>query len=162
MIIELLERLFGRDQNTSRTKVKQRLKFILAHDRAAISPQIFEQMRREIMQVVSKYVELEEENIEINLESDRDLTAVIANLPIRSIRLIPPPEEKLSVTPSQTPSETVSQAPSEAVSQAPSETVQSQTPGETVQSLPVAPELEFDLSELDRKFEVAQDIAKPE
>ena len=141
MIIELLERLFGRDQNTSRTKVKQRLKFILAHDRAAISPQIFEQMRREIMQVVSKYVELEEENIEINLESDRDLTAVIANLPIRSIRLIPPPEEKPSVTPSET---------------------LSQTPSETVQSLPVAPELEFDLSELDRKFEVAQDIAKPE
>ncbi|NKB17235.1 MAG: cell division topological specificity factor MinE [Pseudanabaena sp. CRU_2_10] len=150
MIIELLERLFGRDQNTSRTKVKQRLKFILAHDRAAISPQIFEQMRREIMQVVSKYVELEEENIEINLESDRDLTAVIANLPICSIRLIPPPEEKPSVTTSQTPSQT------------PSETVQSQTPGETVQSLPVAPELEFDLSELDRKFEVAQDIAKQE
>jgi cell division topological specificity factor len=141
MIIELLERLFGRDQNTSRTKVKQRLKFILAHDRAAISPQIFEQMRREIMQVVSKYVELEEESIEINLESDRDLTAVIANLPIRSIRLIPPPEEKPSVTPSET---------------------LSQTPSETVQSLPVAPELEFDLSELDRKFEVAQDIAKPE
>jgi cell division topological specificity factor len=146
MIIELLERLFGRDQITSRTKVKQRLKFILAHDRAAISPQIFEQMRREIMQVVSKYVELEEENIEINLESDRDLTAVIASLPIRSIRLIPPPEEKPSVTtPSETPSQTLSQ-----------------TPNETLQSLPVAPELEFDLSELDRKFEVAQDIANPE
>ncbi len=142
MIIELLERLFGRDQITSRTKVKQRLKFILAHDRAAISPQIFEQMRREIMQVVSKYVELEEENIEINLESDRDLTAVIANLPIRAIRLIQPPNEP---EPSLKPSETLNK-----------------TPNETVQTLPVAPELEFDLSELDRKLEVAQDIAKPE
>lgn len=146
MIIELLERLFGRDQITSRSKVKQRLKFILAHDRAAISPQIFEQMRREIMQVVSKYVELEEENIEINLESDRDLTAVIANLPIRSIRLSPPPNEpEPQVKPSETPSETLSQ-----------------TPNETGQTLPVAPELEFDLSELDRKLEVAQDMTKPE
>jgi cell division topological specificity factor len=139
MIIELLERLFGRDQNTSRTKVKQRLKFILAHDRAAISPQIFEQMRREIMQVVSKYVELEEENIEINLESDRDLTAVIASLPIRAIRLIPLPSE----APIVSPPETSSAPPSEI--------------------LPIAPELEFDLSELDRKLEFsAQDIAKPE
>lgn len=146
MIIELLERLFGRDQITSRTKVKQRLKFILAHDRAAISPQIFEQMRREIMQVVSKYVELEEENIEINLESDRDLTAVIANLPIRAIRLIHPPNEpEPSLKPSETSSETLNK-----------------TPNETVQTLPVAPELEFDLSELDRKLEVAKDIAKPE
>jgi cell division topological specificity factor len=142
MIIELLERLFGRDQITSRTKVKQRLKFILAHDRAAISPQIFEQMRREIMQVVSKYVELEEENIEINLESDRDLTAVIANLPIRAIRLVPPSEPPTVPLP-----ETSSETPGA-------------HPGET---LPVAPELEFDLSELDRKLEFsAQDIAKPE
>jgi cell division topological specificity factor len=142
MIIELLERLFGRDQITSRTKVKQRLKFILAHDRAAISPQIFEQMRREIMQVVSKYVELEEENIEINLESDRDLTAVIANLPIRAIRLIQPPNVPEIPVNSETPSAI--------------------PPSETAQTLPIAPDLEFDLSELDRKLEVAQDIAKPE
>ncbi|WP_019498388.1 cell division topological specificity factor MinE [Pseudanabaena sp. PCC 6802] len=87
MITELLERLFaGRAHATSRTKAKQRLKFILAHDRAAISPQMFEQLRREIMQVVSKYVELEEEDIEINLESNRDLTAVIASLPIKAIK----------------------------------------------------------------------------
>jgi cell division topological specificity factor len=93
MITELLERLFAsRDRNTtSRTKAKQRLKFILAHDRAAISPQMFEQLRREIMQVVSKYVELEEDDIEINLESDRDLTAVIASLPIRAIRRVDEP-----------------------------------------------------------------------
>jgi cell division topological specificity factor len=87
MITELLERLFaGRANTTSRTKAKQRLKFILAHDRAAISPQMFEQLRREIMQVVSKYVELEEEDIEINLESNRELTAVIASLPIKAIK----------------------------------------------------------------------------
>lgn len=87
MITELLERLFaGRANTTSRTQAKQRLKFILAHDRAAISPQMFEQLRREIMQVVSKYVELEEEDIEINLESNRDLTAVIASLPIKAIK----------------------------------------------------------------------------
>lgn len=157
MIIELLERLFGRDQNTSRTKVKQRLKFILAHDRAAISPQIFEQMRREIMQVVSKYVELEEENIEINLESDRDLTAVIANLPIRAIRLISPPSEPPTVPPS-TSNETVSEPVGETSKTA------SETPSETTgEILPIAPELEFDLAELDRKLEFsAQDIAKPE
>jgi cell division topological specificity factor len=157
MIIELLERLFGRDQNTSRTKVKQRLKFILAHDRAAISPQIFEQMRREIMQVVSKYVELEEENIEINLESDRDLTAVIANLPIRAIRLISPPSE-LPVPSPETPPESASEPVGE-TSKTASET-RSETTGEM---LPIAPELEFDLAELDRKLEFsAQDIAKPE
>ncbi len=90
MITEILERLFaGRGHATSRTKVKQRLKFILAHDRAAITPQMFEAMRQEIVQVISKYVELDEDCIDIALETDRRSTAVIANLPIRAIRDVP-------------------------------------------------------------------------
>lgn len=87
MITELLERIFtGRISTTSRTQVKQRLKFILAHDRAAISPNILEQMRREIMAVVSKYVVLDEDTLQISLETDQRTTALIANLPIRSVR----------------------------------------------------------------------------
>jgi cell division topological specificity factor MinE len=62
------------------------LKFILAHDRAAIEPQVFENMRHEIMRVVSKYVELDEGSLDIRLESDKRMTALIANLPIRMVR----------------------------------------------------------------------------
>jgi len=87
MITALLERLFyGRHDVASRSKVKQRLKFILAHDRAALTPQMFEDMRKEIMAVVSKYVELDEDALSIDLESNQRITSVTANLPIRSIR----------------------------------------------------------------------------
>lgn len=93
MFLELLERIFlHRDQATSRSKVKQRLKSILAHDRASITPKMFEDMRAEIMKVVSKYVELDEESLQINLETDQRTTAVIANLPIRAIREEEPPQ----------------------------------------------------------------------
>jgi cell division topological specificity factor len=92
MITELLERLFFRKSDTSRSKVKQRLKFILAHDRAALTPQMLEDLRREIMAVVSKYVELDDEGLEVSLESDQRMTALIANLPIRKIRVPEIPE----------------------------------------------------------------------
>ena len=86
MISTLLDRLFQRSNVPSGAKVKQRLKFILAHDRAAIEPQVFENMRHEIMRVVSKYVELDENTLDIRLESDKRMTALIANLPIRMVR----------------------------------------------------------------------------
>ncbi len=86
MISTLLDRLFPKSNAPSGVKVKQRLKFILAHDRAAIEPQVFENMRHEIMRVVSKYVELDEGTLDIRLESDKRMTALIANLPIRMVR----------------------------------------------------------------------------
>ena len=86
MISTLLDRLFQRSNVPSGAKVKQRLKFILAHDRAAIEPQVFENMRHESMRVVSKYVELDEGSLDIRLESDKRMTALIANLPIRMVR----------------------------------------------------------------------------
>jgi len=86
MITELLERFFFRKSDTSRSKVKQRLKFILAHDRAALTPKMLDDLRREIMAVVSKYVELDDDGLEVTLESDQRMTALIANLPIRKVR----------------------------------------------------------------------------
>ncbi len=86
MISTLLDRLFQRTNVPSGAQVKHRLKFILAHDRAAIEPQVFANMREEIMRVVSKYVELDEATLDIRLESDKRMTALIANLPIRMVR----------------------------------------------------------------------------
>jgi cell division topological specificity factor len=86
MISTMLDRLFQRSNVPSGAQVKQRLKFILAHDRAAIEPKVFENMRHEIMRVVSKYVELDEGSLDIRLESDKRMTALIANLPIRMVR----------------------------------------------------------------------------
>jgi cell division topological specificity factor len=47
---------------------------------------MFEAIRQEIMAVVSKYVELDQDSLEFRLESDNRLTALVANLPIRGIK----------------------------------------------------------------------------
>ncbi len=87
MIIELLEKIFPTmtDRN-SRSEVKNRLKLVLAHDRSDLTPQMIDSMRQEILEVVSKYVELDSEAMDFALENNSRVTALVANLPIRRIK----------------------------------------------------------------------------
>jgi len=86
MFSEFFEKFFKREKDNSRSEVKQRLQLLLAHDRADITPQILEKIRREIIEVVSKYVEIDDEGLEFMLESDQRLSALVVNFPIRRIR----------------------------------------------------------------------------
>lgn len=93
MISEFIEKLFGSETPNSREQVKRRLKFVLAHDRADLTPEMLESMRRDILEVVSRYVELDMDSLNLSLESDQRTTALIANLPILRIRNQPLPLE---------------------------------------------------------------------
>jgi len=85
MLTEIFDRLFFNNNRGSRNDVKKRLKLVLAHDRSTLNASTLEKMRKEILVVVSKYVDLDTDSLEFSIKTDSRMTALIANLPIRRI-----------------------------------------------------------------------------
>ena len=79
---DLIDKLLGR-QPSSASTARQRLQLVLAHDRSDLNPELLEKMRREILEVVARYVEIDLEEGDVSLETEDRVTALVANLPNR-------------------------------------------------------------------------------
>ena len=79
---DLIDKILRR-QPASATTARERLQLVLAHDRSDLSPETLDQMRREIFEVVAKYVDIDLEEGDVSLETEDRVTALVANLPIR-------------------------------------------------------------------------------
>lgn len=66
----------------SKDDAKNRLKLVLMHDRSQLSPGQMEQMRDELVEVISRYVEIDKEALDLCLESETNTIALVANIPI--------------------------------------------------------------------------------
>jgi len=118
---DFIDKLLRR-QPASATTAKERLQLVLAHDRSDLNPELLEQMRKEILEVVSRYVEIDFSEGDVSLETEDRVTALVANLPIRRAKVnpgLPAPSEE-----SDSPkAETVEEPEEPALSEAEKETV---------------------------------------
>lgn len=90
-MIEWMKRVFGAP--TSSSTAKERLRLVLMTDHLALAPEIIENMKRDLVDVISRYVEVDREKVEVNFEREDKALAMLANIPIRSVnRPNPPPE----------------------------------------------------------------------
>jgi|UniRef100_UPI004047893B cell division topological specificity factor len=95
---DAINKLLGR-QPASANTAKQRLQLVLAHDRSDLNPELLQQMRREILEVVSRYVEIDLEEVDMSLETEDRVTALVANLPIKRAKALPlQAQEDLPIT----------------------------------------------------------------
>lgn len=83
---------FFKRQENSKDLAKERLKLVLVHDKANVSPQFLEMVKGEIIEVIKKYMEIDEESLDIQLtkeksdSGDRIVPALIANIPIINVK----------------------------------------------------------------------------
>lgn len=79
-------------ESKSKTTAKERLHLVLMQDRANVSADFLEMMKQEIIEVIKKYIEVDEKEIDVRLTNDvkEDGTtgapSLYANIPIMKIR----------------------------------------------------------------------------
>jgi cell division topological specificity factor len=80
--MNMFRRLIGSQQPTSREVAKERLQLVLVHDRIGLSPEQMDQLKDELIQVISKYVEIEQEGINISLTKNGRESRLTADIPV--------------------------------------------------------------------------------
>lgn len=59
-----------------------RLRVVLMQDRTNLTPELMERMRKELVELLSKYVEMDKDALELNLEQDGDQVALMLSIPV--------------------------------------------------------------------------------
>lgn len=71
---------------------KDRLKLLLISDRANCSPEVMEMIKNDIIQVISKYMEIDAEGLDIQITqtesegTNGSVPALYANIPIKDMK----------------------------------------------------------------------------
>ncbi|RMD54364.1 MAG: cell division topological specificity factor MinE [Nitrospirae bacterium] len=87
MFKEIL-RSVGLSPSKKQTKdiAKDRLKLVLMHERIQLAPEKFEKMRREIIDVIRKYMEIDLKETDIKVKNTDSSTAFILNARVLKVK----------------------------------------------------------------------------
>jgi cell division topological specificity factor len=74
--------VFGRSGGRgSGSKAKERLQFILVHDRIHLPPERLEEMKQEILAVIAKYITVDSDHVEIAMQRRERDSLLVAEIP---------------------------------------------------------------------------------
>ncbi len=86
--------IFKKNTATPSSTAKDRLKLVLVSDRTGCSPEVMEALKNDIIDVISKYMEIDTDNLNIEItqtESESGngtVPAICANIPIKATKRI--------------------------------------------------------------------------
>ena len=81
-----LGRLLGRGEHSSGAVAKERLRLVLSHDRANISPALLDTLKDEIVTVISRHVPIDADGVEVTFSQNARETRLVADIPLSTRR----------------------------------------------------------------------------
>ena len=69
-------------EDNAKDIAKNRLRVVLMQDRTNLTPELLQRMRKELVELLSKYVEMDKEALELNLEQEGDQMALMLSIPV--------------------------------------------------------------------------------
>ncbi|MFQ5856060.1 MAG: cell division topological specificity factor MinE [Anaerolineae bacterium] len=80
--MSLWDRLFGRRKGTSKDIAKERLQVVLVYDRARIKPGLLDTLKDEIVNGISKHIEVDKGRVKLSLAHDNGKSRLVADIPL--------------------------------------------------------------------------------
>lgn len=76
--------LFGQSiqKEESKDVAVNRLRVVLMQDRTNLTPELLQRMRKELIELLSKYVEMDKEALELNFEQEGEQMALMLSIPV--------------------------------------------------------------------------------
>ncbi|GAB4458883.1 MAG: cell division topological specificity factor MinE [Anaerolineae bacterium] len=84
---------FFRPKENSSSVAKNRRQLVLVHDRVNLSPGKMDELKDELIQVISKYVDIDRDGIDITLTENNNQSRLTAQIPL----LTPPRQRNSSI-----------------------------------------------------------------
>ena len=75
------DRILGREKSSAK-QAKDRLKLVLIHDRVDMNPGIMETLKDELIDVISRHVEIDPSAVRIEMNQDGRQQRLIADIPL--------------------------------------------------------------------------------
>ena len=73
--------LFKRQPRPSAQMARERLQILLAHERAGLSgAEFLPQMQRELIEVIRKYVQVDDDRVQVSLDNDGNISVLEVNI----------------------------------------------------------------------------------
>ncbi|MFZ3044653.1 MAG: cell division topological specificity factor MinE [Desulfatirhabdiaceae bacterium] len=83
-----LKKIFGREK--SGNQAKQRLQFALIYDKLEISDDILTRLQQDIIEVISRYFEIDKNSLQLDIKKSEGRSALVVNTPILSAKRLQP------------------------------------------------------------------------
>src|SRR3989442_14640368 len=75
--------IIGRKKPTPSEVAKERLKVVLAHDRLKVNPELLELIKADLLAVISRRLEVDEQHVEITMAREDRWDRLQADVPIK-------------------------------------------------------------------------------
>jgi cell division topological specificity factor len=80
--MSFFERLFGK--KNSANSAKERLQFVLIHDRTDLTPAELDSLKDDLIATISRHVDIDPDAMQIGVEHDGRSQRLVADIPIKS------------------------------------------------------------------------------
>jgi len=84
-LFDFFNKLFKPVQPSGAT-AKERLRLVLLSDHLALAPDVIEALKRDLLVVISRYVEIDRANADVTFEHREGEVAMLASIPITGVR----------------------------------------------------------------------------